>query len=267
MILLSGVVITFNEERNLARCLESLRAVCDELLVVDSGSTDRTREIAAAAGARVVQRPFDGFTAQKAFAAAQAAHDHVLSLDADEWLSPELTAAIAAVKAGWTHDGYDFNRLNLYGERPVRSCGWYPDAKIRLWDRRQGGWGGGLVHETVSLAPGARRGHLAGDLMHAAHQEAGQLLQKVQSYSGLWAREHAGRRVSAPGVFLKGLAAFLRSYLLKGGILDGYEGLLISVTNANHAFYKYARLLEANRAGARAAAEATRSAAAPARKP
>jgi glycosyl transferase family 2 len=248
MIELSGVVITYNEERNLERCLASLRQVCDELLVVDSGSTDGTRELAEACGARVVVRPFDGFTAQKAFAVGQAAHHHVLSLDADEWLSPELAASIAAAKADWRCDGYDFNRLNLYGEKPVRSCGWYPDAKIRLWDRRRGGWGGGLVHETVSLAPGARQGHLGGDLLHAAHQEAGQLLAKVQAYSGLWAREHAGRPVSAPAVFLKGLAAFVRSYLLQGGVLDGWEGLVISVTNANHAFYKYARLLEANRA-------------------
>jgi hypothetical protein len=104
------------------------------------------------------------------------------------------------------------------------------------------------VHETVALDPGARQAHLAGDLLHAAHREAGQLLAKVQLYSALWAQEHAGRRVSTPGLFLKGLAAFLRSYLLQGGILDGYEGLAISVSNANHTFYKYARLLEANRA-------------------
>ncbi|HET9553086.1 MAG TPA: glycosyltransferase family 2 protein [Anaeromyxobacteraceae bacterium] len=257
MIELSGVVITFNEARNLERCLASLRPVCDELLVVDSGSTDRTRELAEACGARVLVRPFDGFTAQKAFAAAQAAHDHVLSLDADEWLSPALAVSIAAAKADWRCDGYDFNRLNLYAGRPVRSCGWYPDAKIRLWDRRRGAWGGGLVHETVSLVPGASQGHLEGDLLHAAHQEAGQLLAKVQAYSALWARENAGRPVSAAAVFGKGVAAFVRSYLLKGGILDGWPGLVISVTNANHAFYKYARLLEANRA-ARAAGLAGR---------
>jgi len=248
MIRLSGVVITFNEESRVGRCLDSLSAVCDELLVVDSGSTDRTRELCEARGARVVVRPFDGFMAQKNFALDQAAHDHVLSLDADEWLSPELRASILAAKADWQADGYDFNRLNFYGDKPIRSCGWYPDAKIRLWDRRRGRWSGGLVHETVVLDAGARQAHLAGDLLHAAHQEAGQLLAKVQVYSALWAQEHAGRRISTPGLFLKGLAAFLRSYLLQGGILDGYEGLVISVSNANHTFYKYARLLEANRA-------------------
>ena len=248
MIRLSGVLITFNEEARVGRCLDSLAAVCDELVVVDSGSTDRTRELCEARGARVVVRPFDGFTTQKNFALDQAVHDHVLSLDADERLSPELQASILAAKADWQADGYDFNRLNFYGDKPIRSCGWYPDAKIRLWDRRRGRWSGGLVHETVVLDAGAREAHLAGDLLHAAHQEAGQLLAKVQVYSALWAREHAGRRISTPGLLLKGLAAFLRSYVLQGGILDGYEGLVISVNNANHTFYKYARLLEANRA-------------------
>jgi glycosyltransferase involved in cell wall biosynthesis len=248
MIRLSGVVITLNEERRVERCLDSLGAVCDELVVVDSGSTDRTRELCQARGARVLLRPFDGFTAQKNHALDQAAHDHVLSLDADEWLSPELRASILAAKADWRADGYDFNRLNFYGDKPIRSCGWYPDAKIRLWDRRRGRWSGGRVHETVAMDPGASQAHLTGDLLHAAHHDAGQLLAKVQLYSALWAQEHAGRRISTPGLFLKGVAAFLRSYLLQGGILDGYEGLVISVSNANHAFYKYARLLEANRA-------------------
>ena len=167
MIRLSGVLITFNEEARVGRCLDSLAAVCDELVVVDSGSTDRTRELCEARGARVVVRPFDGFTTQKNFALDQAVHDHVLSLDADERLSPELQASILAAKADWQADGYDFNRLNFYGDKPIRSCGWYPDAKIRLWDRRRGRWSGGLVHETVVLDAGARQAHLAGDLLHA----------------------------------------------------------------------------------------------------
>ena len=250
MIRLSGVLITFNEEGRVGRCLDSLGTVCDELVVVDSGSTDRTRELCEARGARVLLRPFDGFTAQKNFALDKAVHDHVLSLDADEWLSPELQASILAAKADWKADGYDFNRLNFYGDKAIRTCGWYPDAKIRLWDRRRGRWGGGMVHETVVLDAGAREAHLAGDLLHAAHREAGQLLAKVQLYSTLWAAEHAGRRISTLGLFLKAAVAFVRSYLLQGGILDGYEGLVISVSNANHTFYKYARLLEANRAGA-----------------
>ena len=258
MIRLSAAIVTLDEERNIGRCLDSLAGVVDEVVVVDSGSSDRTRELCQDRGARVLVRPFDGFTEQKNFAADQAAHDHVLSLDADEWLSPELRESILAAKADWRSDGYTLHHLNFYGTKPIRSCGWSTAAKIRLWDRRRGRWSGGLVHEKVTMDAGARQAHLAGDLLHAAHQEAGQLLAKVQRYSALWAQEHAGRRISAPGLFLKGLAAFLRSYFLQGGILDGYEGLVISVSNANHTFYKYARLLEANRAVARAAGTAGR---------
>lgn len=248
MIKLSGVVITFNEERNLGRCLDSLRQVCDDLVVVDSGSTDRTRELAEARGARVVVRPFDGFTAQKNFALDLAAHPHVLSLDADEWLSPELVASIQAARADWRADGYAFNRLNHYGEKPVRSCGWYPDAKIRLWDRRRGRWAGGLLHEVVVLEPGARSAWLPGDLLHRAYERAGQLVAKMQSYSDWWAREHAHRRRITPaGLLAKTATAFFKNWILQRGILDGYEGLAVSVSNANGVFYKYAKLLEANR--------------------
>ena len=248
MIRLSAVLIAKDEERNLGRCLDSLIGVADEVVVVDSGSTDGTAALARARGARVVPHAFVGFTAQKNFALDQASHDHVLSLDADEALSPALRTSILAAKADWRADGYDFNRLNHYGARPIRSCGWYPDCKVRLWDRRRGRWAGGLVHETVALDEGARRAHLEGDLLHFAYQHAGQLVAKMQSYSDLWAREKAGhRRVGAAGVVASAASAFLKAYLLKGGFRDGYEGFVISASLANGALYNKAKLLEANR--------------------
>jgi glycosyltransferase involved in cell wall biosynthesis len=217
-------------------------------VVVDSYSTDRTHELAAAKGAKVFERAFTGFTDQKNFAAAQAIHDGVLSLDADEYLSPELTASIQQVKQQWPADGYTFNRLNHYGGKPVKTCGWYPDAKIRLWDRRKGQWEGGLVHEVVVMQPGAKEKHLAGDLMHVYFRNAGQLLKKVQQYSDIYAQEHAHRkRISPVMILLKTFWAFLKSYIIRGGFTDGYEGLVISVSNANGVFYKYAKLLEINR--------------------
>jgi glycosyltransferase involved in cell wall biosynthesis len=246
---LSAVIITFNEERNVVRCLDSLRGVADEIVVVDSGSTDGTRALCQARGARVLVRPFDGFTAQKNFAVEQARHDHVLSLDADEWLSPQLRASILAARADWRADGYEFNRLNHYGARPIRSCGWYPDRKVRLWDRRRGRWEGGLVHETVAMAPGARVERLEGDLLHRAYERAGQLVDKLQRYSDLWARDKAGRRrVGTAGIAAKAAAAFLKAWLLKGGFRDGYEGFVVSASLAGGVLYNNAKLLEANRA-------------------
>jgi glycosyltransferase involved in cell wall biosynthesis len=248
MIRLSVVIITKNEERHIRRCLESVREIADDVVVVDSGSTDGTEAICRELGARFLTRPFDGFTTQKNFALDQAAFDHVLSLDADESLSPELARSIAAAKRDWPADGFTMNRLNAYGARWIRRCGWYPDRKLRLWDRRRGRWEGGLLHEEVRLAAGARTAHLRGDLLHRAYERADQLLSKMQSYSEAWARDHAHRkRVSAATILLKSVVAFLKAYLLRGGILDGYEGLVVSASLANGVLYKYAKLLEANR--------------------
>jgi glycosyltransferase involved in cell wall biosynthesis len=248
MVRLSAVLITLDEERNVGRCLDSLAGVADEVVVVDSGSTDGTVAACRARGARVLTRPFDGFTAQKRFAVAQATHDHVLALDADEALSPELARSIQAAKAGWRADGYTMNRLNFYGDRPIRSCGWYPDAKIRLFDRRRGGWEGGLLHETVALAPGATVAHLEGDLLHRAYRHAGELVAKLQRYSDLWARDQRPRRSVGPaGILVKTAAAFLKAWVLKGGFRDGYEGLVVSASIANGVLYNHAKLYEARR--------------------
>jgi glycosyltransferase involved in cell wall biosynthesis len=245
---LSAVIITYNEEATIERCISSLEPIADEIVVIDSSSTDRTRELAAARGARVIERAFTGFTDQKNFAAAQATYDHVLSLDADEFLSPALAASIQQTKEHWPADGYTFNRLNHYGGKPIKTCGWYPDSKIRLWDRRKGQWRGGLVHEVVEMQSGAIVNHLHGDLMHVYFQNAGQLLQKVQQYSGIYAKEHTHKKSISPGmIFLKTFWAFFKSYIIRRGFTSGYEGFIISASNANGVLYKYAKLLEANR--------------------
>lgn len=245
---LSAVIITYNEEATIERCIRSLEPIADEIVVIDSLSTDRTRELAAARGARVIERAFTGFTDQKNFAAAQATYDYVLSLDADEFLSPALAASIQHTKEHWPTDGYTFNRLNHYGGKPIKTCGWYPDSKIRLWDRRKGQWNGGLVHEVVEMESGATVNHLDGDLMHVYFQNATQLLQKVQQYSGIYAKEHTHKKSISPGmIFLKTFWAFFKSYIIRRGFTSGYEGFIISASNANGVLYKYAKLLEANR--------------------
>ena len=249
MVNISAVIITFNEEKRIGRCIDSVRKVANEVVVVDSFSKDRTREICLAKGVTFIEHPFTGFTAQKKFSVTQAAHHCILALDADEYLSPELEQSILRVKSNWTADAYDFNRLNSYAGKWVKSSGWYPDRKIRLWDRRKGNWAGGKVHETVVMQPGSKTATLKGDLLHEAYQNASQLIRKMQlQYADLYAEEHAFRKTVTPfKILYKTIAAFFKSYVLNGGMFDGYEGLLISGSNANGAFYKYAKLLERNR--------------------
>ena len=249
MVSLSVVIITFNEEKNIARCIESVKDLADEIVVVDSFSTDSTKSICLSLGAKFLEHKFEGFTAQKNYAAEQATYDYILALDADEYLSPELHSSIAKAKFQWNADGYEMNRLNSYAGKWIKSSGWYPDKKIRLWDRRKGKWSGGLVHEVVVMAEGARIRHLEGDLLHEAYQNASQLISKMQQqYADLFALEHANKKnVTTLKIFYKTAFAFLKSYILKGGIWDGYEGLVISVSNANGVFYKYAKLFEINR--------------------
>lgn len=250
MISLSVVIITFNEEKNIGRCIDSVKDLADEIVVVDSFSTDNTRSICLSKGVKFTEHDFEGFTSQKTFATGLATHNVVLALDADEYLSTALANSIERVKSDWKVDGYSMNRLNSYAGKWIKSCGWYPDRKIRLWDRRKGSWGGGLVHELVVMHDDANIQHLEGDLLHQAYDNASQLISKMQQqYADLFAREHAHKKKVTPfKIFYKTLASFFKSYILKGGIWDGYEGLVISVSNANGVFYKYAKLLEINRA-------------------
>jgi glycosyltransferase involved in cell wall biosynthesis len=246
---LSVVIITYNEEKKIGRCMASVKTIADEILIVDSFSTDQTKAIAISDGAKVIEHRFEGYTAQKNFAVQQAKYDHILSLDADEYLSPELLDSISKAKSNWTADGYAISRLNSYAGKWIRSCGWYPDRKIRLFDRRRGAWHGDLVHEIVKMDNDSKVVNLDGDILHEAYDNASQLISKMQGqYADLFARANAHKKnVTTFKIFYKTLASFFKSYILKGGIWDGYEGLVISVSNANGVFYKYAKLLELNR--------------------
>src|SRR5688572_22507686 len=139
---LSVVIITFNEENNIARCIDSVNGIADEVVVVDSFSTDKTEEIAKGKGARFIQHTFKGHIEQKNYAKEQAQYDYVLSLDADEALSEELKNSIKQAKTDFAVHGYTMNRLNFYEDKPIKTCGWYPDKKLRLWDRKEGEWRG-----------------------------------------------------------------------------------------------------------------------------
>ncbi len=250
---ISVCIITRDEEANLPDCLASV-AWADEILVVDSGSRDRTRDIAAAAGARVVEHPFEGHVEQKNFAVSAASHDWILSLDADERLTPELAASVrAALESPGTHAGFACNRRTWHLGRWILHGGWYPDRKVRLFRRDRGRWGGRNPHDHVDLDGPA--GLLPGDLLHYSYRDLSAHLRQVDFFTTVSAREkHArGRRAGVLDLTLRPAGKFLRMYLLKAGFLDGFAGFVVAVTGAYYVFLKYAKLRELERGAGDAA--------------
>ena len=240
---LSAVLIAQNEERKLGAALESV-AFCDEVVLVDAGSTDRTQEVARAAGARVVvNSPWPGFVAQRSFATAQSRHDWILALDADERISPELRREIEGLRArGFDHAAYRIPRVAIYLGREIRGTDWYPDPQVRLFDRRRGRWQGALVHESVSVDGSV--GRLRRDLLHFPYDDVSAHLRKIDAYTSLWAEQaHAGgRRASAADLLLAPAWAFVRNYLLRGGVRLGSAGFAVSTLNTYYTFVKLLKL-------------------------
>jgi glycosyltransferase involved in cell wall biosynthesis len=246
---LSVVIITFNEERNLSRCLASVRDVADDIVVLDSFSTDRTEAIAREHGARFIQHAFDGHIEQKNRAITHARHPFVLSLDADEALDETLTMAIRQAK-NEEADGYTMNRLTNYCGTWVRHGGWYPDVKLRLWDSRKGRWTGLNPHDRYELENGAVIKHLPGDLLHYSYYTLNDHLKQVNYFTDIMARElHGkGRKSSYVKLLLSPFAKFIGDYLFRGGFRDGWHGFVIAMISAHATFLKYAKLRELHRA-------------------
>jgi glycosyltransferase involved in cell wall biosynthesis len=251
MVPLSAVLIAQNEERSLGDALASV-AFCDEVVLVDSGSTDGTRELAEAAGARVVvNAPWPGFVAQRDFATRVARHDWVLALDADERVGAGLREEIQALRAGgFGAAGYRIPRVAFYLGRWIRGTDWYPDWQVRLFDRTRGGWQGDLVHESVTVR--GTVGRLRGELEHYPYADISDHLRKIDSYTTLWARQTyaAGRRSNVLDMTAGASWAFLRNYALKRGFLLGSPGFVVSVLNTHYTFTKLAKLRELERTGA-----------------
>lgn len=233
---LSACIITFNEADRIGDCLASL-SFCDEIVVIDSGSTDATVQIAQAAGARVWEREFDGYRSQKQFALQQASHDWILSLDADERVSSVLRASILQAQQSGFGDaaGYQFARLSEYFGKFLRHGNAYPDHVLRLFDRRRGGWRGPReIHEAVSVDGAVLQ--LAGDLIHHPYRSFQQQLEKTARYAQMMAEyEFArGKRASLARLILSPAWRFWRGYFLRGGFLDGWHGLIYAYVRANY---------------------------------
>lgn len=241
---LSACIITLNEADRLDACLDSL-AFCDEIVVIDSGSTDGTRELAAARGARVFEHPFAGYRMQKDFAVAQALHDWVLCLDADERVTPALRTSIEATRdAGFAAAaGYRFARATEYFGAFLRHGNAYPDRVLRLFDRRRGGWRGEReIHEHVSVD--GRVATLAGELEHRAYRSLDDQLARYRRYATLMAADmHArGRRARLLDMVTHPAWRFLRGFVLRAGYRDGWRGFLFACMEADYVREKFARL-------------------------
>ena len=246
---LTVAVITKNEAAHIAAALESV-AWADEIIVVDSHSTDGTASIARRYATRVDTRDWPGYGAQKNYAAAIAAHDWILSLDADERVSPELAAEIQALlRRGPDRHGYRVPRVTRYLGRWIRSTDWYPDYQLRLYDRRHGRWNARPVHESIDLD--GPPGYLRADLQHYAYRDIAHHLATIDRYTALAAAQgqREGRRATAAGLVFHPPFAFLRNYVLRRGFMDGMPGFIVSVLNSYYVFLKVARLWELQYAG------------------
>ena len=241
---ISATIITLNEEKNIARALKSLDWV-DEIIVVDSGSTDATEKICKEAGAKFISVEWPGYVAAKNMALAAATGDWVLSIDADEEVTPELRDEILKeIKSPDVAQGYFVPRKNHYLGKWIKRCGWYPDYQLRFWERERGHWQGGRVHESVKVE--GRVVPLNKAINHFSYESISAHLKTIDKYTDLIARDkfEKGKKVSFFGLFFAAPLHFLKLYVLRGGFLDGLRGLLVSAMGAHYNFLKKAKLWE-----------------------
>ncbi|TLU88231.1 MAG: glycosyltransferase family 2 protein [Chlorobium sp.] len=244
---ISVTVLTKNSEAYLCECLEALKPF-SEVVILDNGSTDKTLDIAGSfENVRVYEHPFTGFGPMKNLAVDKASNDWILSIDSDEIVSSELARDILSRDL----EGnclYTVVRDNYYHGRLIRGCGWQNDHLYRLFNRKNNRFNNKLVHEGIEIKEGMKTALLKGRLKHYSYDNASQLLQKMQYYSTLWAEENQNKKKASPfKALMYGMITFFKSYVLQNGWLNGYEGLLISITEANGVFYKYIKLYEAVR--------------------
>ena len=246
--MISVVIITFNEESNIARCLEAASRVADEIVVVDSFSTDNTEGICKEYGVVFLQRTWEGYSAAKNFGNSSAKSDFILSLDADEVISDQLVESILHVKSS-LQGAYKFNRLTNYAGKWVKHCGWYPDAKIRIFPKDKARWEGDFVHETLEVSNDLPVHHLKGDLLHFSYKSKADHLLRIEKYSELHAKKmHSeGKRAGVLKLCFSPAMKFFRDYFLQLGFLDGKTGFTICRLSALAVYKKYVKLRGMNK--------------------
>ncbi|MBK8364240.1 MAG: glycosyltransferase family 2 protein [Bacteroidetes bacterium] len=246
----SVVIITFNEEHNIARCLDSVKGIADEIVIVDSFSKDKTKEICLSYGAKFIENKFEGHIQQKNFAITQAKYPHILSLDADEALDEKLRNSISEVKKNFVHDGYYMNRLTNYCGKWVHHSGWYPDTKLRLWDSRKGQWAGVNPHGKYELTTGdSNTGKLQGDILHYSYYTVEEHYKQAEYFADIAAKSFfkMGKKASFFKLLINPIAKFLHHYIVHFGFLDGRAGFTIAKISAWSTYLKYRKLRELSR--------------------
>lgn len=244
MAKISACIISYNEEKKIEDCLKSLDGVVDEIILVDSLSTDRTVEIASKYTSQIHAQKFLGHIEQKNLAISKARHAWILSLDCDEQLSSELRTSILAIKEGLGQDdAYKMARKTYYIYRWLNHC-WYPDMKVRLFNKHHASWGGTNPHDKV-IVDSSKIGQLGGDILHYSFDTVSSHIQTLDKFSEIGANEiiKQGKKVSVFSPFTHGFWIFFRMYFLKKGFLDGFAGLLASVLSFVHVFVKYSKVL------------------------
>jgi glycosyltransferase involved in cell wall biosynthesis len=243
MLKLSVVIITHNEERNIGRCLESVKVIADDIVVIDSLSTDKTEEICKLYDVNFISQAWLGYSETKNFGNAQAKYDWILSIDADEALTEELSKSILLVKEAADTVFCKFNRLTNYCGKWIKHSGWYPDTKIRIFDRRKAKWIG-QIHETLEYDRNIKVQHLHGDFLHFSYYTIGDHLSKMNSFTDIAAQDlHSkGKRCSIFRQLFKTKIKFISVYFFKLGLLDGYYGFIIAILSAMSEFVKFGKL-------------------------
>lgn len=242
---ITAVVITFNEEKKIGKCLASLEGIADEIIVLDSFSTDATSEICKKHGVQFYQQQWLGYGQQKNAAAQKATYDYILSLDADEFLSEELKQSILKEKTGGLSGVYQVTRLNNFYGKFLHHGSTYPDKTNRLYDRTKIQWSVRHVHETLDIPTGTTITKLKGDLLHLTKDSIADHIIMINKYSSLSAQYYfeTAKKGSLINILINPLASFIKSYFLRRGFLDGYEGFIMAKISAHEVFLKYSKLL------------------------
>ena len=249
MTQISAVIITFNEEKNIERCIKSLMPIADEIVVIDSYSTDKTKKICEKYSSNInlkfIEHQFDGHIEQKNWAITQAKYKHILSLDADEALDDELQKEILKIKENFGADGYFFNRLTNYCGKWVYHCGWYPDRKLRLWNSTKGQWGGDNPHDKFEMFDKkAILKHLKGNILHYSYYTKEDHYKQVEYFTTILAKsqEKKGKKSSLLILIFSPIIKFIKDYFFNLGILDGKTGFTICRISAYATYLKYKKI-------------------------